>query len=607
MPTFATNNLNLPFNQLASLKHLLEEQIQQSYPDFKEIAALLNQCMQISEAEGTKIFDTLEENFKQNKSSLLYRLIQQEKTELALLLIKKDVQSIHSKNGENGETILHLAAKMGNLEVVKTLVTGQYLRADECYIDPYRSGKYNKVTVLGCCIIGLDNDVRKNLKFVKPANLPGQLLERYNLDKLRFDKIKDVFKFLITQEQELYEIYVNGKPLLIECLRQELEDLAALIINKVDVREKENLTGRTALHYAASKGLTELVKRCFEKNADPNVLALSENIFAQRMLSPLHIAVSKGDAEMTRLLLNNNANPNLKATDIQGLSKSVELLTPFQMAVAKNNRECVNEILNYTAQKKDQSLDTSFPGTTSIFCEKGLRNMQLLLKTTAARQNGSRKNLLPLLRCYNEDTQSADIIDKILYDFLYNHLMLRSARQMCKPIIEFLIKAFKRNPELGLYCLKPVNLGHEGGCYNPSSQSELVITTDFREEEHLIPVLLHEVMHMAAHLIYSSHNCTPPQNSFKEAWKKDKELFHLPSHNCPESIKILFLDVENQSEDHHAREYFARILQAITIIALNNPYLKEADLINILEESIPNLFRFFLDEFIPACQKYNET
>ena len=64
LPTFATNNLNLPFNQLASLKHLLEEQIQQSYPDFEEIAALLNQCMQISEAEGTKIFDTLEENFK---------------------------------------------------------------------------------------------------------------------------------------------------------------------------------------------------------------------------------------------------------------------------------------------------------------------------------------------------------------------------------------------------------------------------------------------------------------------------------------------------------------------------------------------------------------
>jgi len=177
-----------------------------------------------------------------------------------------------------GETLLHLAARMGNHD--------------------FFTGVLRKCNVGAC-------DKKGNTVLHVLAETQNTLF---------LTRVLDVAPELLHVENhrgrtplgELAQIanngHTGGKP-------DSLESMARmLLIHKADPNAADG-NGRTLLHYAAARGRTEFAEYLLSKKADPNVPDTKGK-------APLHLAIEQKNLEMIDLLLDLGADPDL--TDARG-------------------------------------------------------------------------------------------------------------------------------------------------------------------------------------------------------------------------------------------------------------------------------------------------
>jgi ankyrin repeat protein len=119
--------------------------------------------------------------------------------------------------------------------------------------------------------------------------------------------------------------------------------------NEVDTNEKNlNESGRSALHYAALLGASDIVQALLDRGCDPNIKTEDENDFYQDKLTPLHLAVEYGNDKIVKSLLDKGAKVNEKdgtrktpldiALDLDPLPKEI-----IRLLVSKLSKDEINE------------------------------------------------------------------------------------------------------------------------------------------------------------------------------------------------------------------------------------------------------------------------
>lgn len=111
----------------------------------------------------------------------------------------------------------------------------------------------------------------------------------------------------------------------------EQKEIALLLISKgINIHQVELLTGCQPLHFAAEKGMTEVVSKLIERNCELN----HKNYDGS---TACHLAISVNDIEGVKQLLLAGANPHMK--NMYGL-------TPFAVALYKGKTDLLNWMYN---------------------------------------------------------------------------------------------------------------------------------------------------------------------------------------------------------------------------------------------------------------------
>ena len=105
-----------------------------------------------------------------------------------------------------------------------------------------------------------------------------------------------------------------------------------------DVNTKDNFTGYTPLHRAASNGLKEIVELLLAKGADVN--AKNDGGF-----TPLHYAASRRDKEIAELLIAKDADVNAKMEDGD---------TPLDWAIEINRTEIADFLRKHGGKTSEE-------------------------------------------------------------------------------------------------------------------------------------------------------------------------------------------------------------------------------------------------------------
>jgi ankyrin repeat protein len=108
------------------------------------------------------------------------------------------------------------------------------------------------------------------------------------------------------------------------CKNRSLKPVLDLLADNIDLNEKDDVSGMSALHYAAACGDYSLVKLLLLKGADIKSRDKTH-------LTPLHCAASEGHEDVIELLCRFGASVDVVAT------KNV---TPFHLAAENGHLEC---------------------------------------------------------------------------------------------------------------------------------------------------------------------------------------------------------------------------------------------------------------------------
>ncbi|KAF3363002.1 hypothetical protein PHSC3_000539 [Chlamydiales bacterium STE3] len=542
-----------------------------------------------------KQFNELETHFLNSESySLLSSLIGKDglQSEVAALkLIELGVTSINSKNFIDEESPLHLAANIGKREIVESLISHG---ADVNAIYDIKIGP---------------KDYRK----VSPL---ASLLDSNRADQHALRQ--EIFHFLVDAGADPRLGYVNTRPIFHVCLEKGYVDCAKRILDLIDINEKDPILEQTPLHIATLMDNCEWIEILLNRGADTAALAQCEGLFNPRKMSPLHVAAWRDNELAATLLLKFGANLNLKAENPafgKNFCKALsgpEPLTPFQIAVDRNSSSVVNCMLTH-ANEQGLKIDTEshlernlFSGKIEDVMRKGYSSLKLRIETANARMNGHIDQIRFPVRSFCLNKSAYPLIRKCFNKYFAHSTNLLAAEKVCSPLSELLKYYILENKDFAVYFFDVDTLPETTGCYNPDTGEEIVIALESKSAKKVVPVIIHEIAHKAAHLIYNSHLGAPPQkSSFYEALEKDLlQLKKTDFKNSPAILRFLIESVSSYAEDYRPSEYLVRIPHAALYMALENPNLTWNDLKDIFEKSIPHLFHFYMNEFLEECESY---
>lgn len=566
---------------ILDLKTEMLRQGEKSYPDFSLITKSLDLCLEAAgndPAPVRKAIDQFEAQQKEKRNyssycSLLYKAIKHEK-ELAIKLIRLKVAAINSKNGYEQETPLHLTLKfLNSMEILKELLANG---ADVDAVDGQGA------TALTIC-------------FAK-------------VDDLSWGYYTKIVPLLLMHGADPKKGYYGQLPTFCHCILSR--DLAwlNLIIDKVDVNCESRGLRIRPIHLAVSLGMTFLTQDLIERGGEINVLARLSHVDVLAV-SPLHIAVQKGRDDIAEMLLNAGASPNLKSenpfygkTVGQSLS-GPEPMTPYQLAVDLYRTKIIPLMI-----KNNSNLDMTFPiereefpDTFQQIAQKGLHSTKLRLNTELAKGTCRVSGIKSQCRVYTSRPNNEELI-RTAFNTAFQKGNFGAASFICEPILQCLEMMSQKNADLAI-CF--VDHDESVACYNNDTGDELVLSNKLQTSEEIIPVLMHESAHKAAHYFYGSRFCAPTSKEFQEAWKKDLEHLEKTDYSeCHPVIEVLWRQVKKYKQEQHPSEYFARLAHAAAIMAWQDPSMTQKDLEEIFAKSIPNIFTFFLKDFIPKCKAF---
>ncbi len=275
--------------------------------------------------------------------------------EVAELLIDKNVRSANVINKENW-TPLHIAAKAGNLDAVKLLISknaaieGKTTKGWTPLHVAANEGELDVVTYL--TDHGADIKAPNNGKLI-----PLDLAEQNNKT--------EVIKFFVRKFAEKEEL----TPLHWATEHKTLKVVELFADDNVNAQaENPYYYNGTPLCLAAEKGEVDIARFLITKGADVNATD-------SREWTPLHKAADGNKLEVAQLLLNNGTNVN---------AKNNKGWTPLHIAAKKGSLDIVKLLVRSNGIKIDAVSKTEKNTPLHVAAEAGQLEVVKLLKNNGA-------------------------------------------------------------------------------------------------------------------------------------------------------------------------------------------------------------------------------
>lgn len=563
----------------------------------RQITKLINQLSSLSEKNQEiarqKLNDLTQKQNSGESIGLLYSLINNRYRKAAKILISLGVDDIHSKNDSSKETPLHAAATRGLCDLVETLINQGASLNETNVQELFKSAPADhQMTPLAACV-----DQMTNEEFI--LKHPKKRKEYW-----------DTFQLLLNRgaDPKIGRIGICREPLLGWCLFNRKLDLAHALLPKSNVNSAAATSGMTPLHRTAQIGNSKWIKKILDKGANPNPLA-DQDMWSTRQVTPLHLAIRGGHLMAVKALLEGGADPNVQAVNTRYNRTNVAEwqsqppFTSYEYAVELLGKKegdpskltaIIQTILEHTqGTAKLLSTHTYSPLEGESF------NLRLIAQREMTKWKAPLSGMPNHIRVFSDShDQSAIVHIKTgINAYLFGKGTLLASREIFNPLLQFLQRKMSSSGQGGIYFVKDVKAS---GCYDPYSPGDLYIKlSQIHTAFDTAKNILHETAHMAVHRIYGNVSATPTEESFKQAWKKDMQSLN----SCHKIIKKLYEPVQRLYEKNDwGSEYFARFAQAALEINLNNPNMTQEDLLEILQTDLPNLTRFYFEEFLPKLK-----
>lgn len=444
----------------------------------------------------------------------------------------------------------------------------------------------------------LKNGANPDLKDRMDNNAIGRCL--LNVDFMcPTQKDKEIFNALLEAncDVNVSADMVNSSPLII-CCNKRLDDWAWKLLPKSDVTYKNNL-GMTALHPAVRYSFSmELISELIKRGCKVNALAL-EGLTATRRVTPCHIAVARGNTEILELLIDAGADPHKKAVNPffrKGDDK--EPYSAYLLAKDINEKECMQTILKMrppSQRQLEMGFDRNFLNTPlgkkttlqHIAEAEALKSQSVTIhmnKVNFAVEAAEEQNVRQMVKEFFLDTEKSGV-----------HLY--------QPIWQAICTHAASNPDFYVI-FSPQETGSLCGKYNPETHNEIVIYHKTLHYTKIGEALVHEMAHKCADMIYKTMWCAPTDSShpLHEAIKIDLANLPTVNHKYASFIRDRFRLAPSYTNLQKPQECIARIPQVIFAL-IQEFKLSEFWVDAAMRQCLPNLYNYYLDEFVPECKK----
>ncbi|XP_065580630.1 putative ankyrin repeat protein RF_0381 [Artemia franciscana] len=264
---------------------------------------------------------------------------------------------INAKTTVSGTTSLHIAAKNGSLEIVKSLLNhgATYNIENKDGKLPIDLSKDQKVISLLKLIEELFRDI-KNCNVESISRLeeikPNEVLAITNAcnnqgNKLLVVAIANGQKNVATSEILRY----LTKDINIGASKGDRQTVQRLLKDGVGPNDKD-IDGRTTLHFAVDYGDLDIVNTLIRNGANVNQTTNKGN-------TPLHTATSKCNKEIVDVLLENIGRDKLN--DFINAKTTVSGTTSLHIAAKNGSLEIVKSLLNHGATYNIENKDGKLP------------------------------------------------------------------------------------------------------------------------------------------------------------------------------------------------------------------------------------------------------
>lgn len=301
-------------------------------------------------------------------NTLLHLAVEKNLTEVVEFFIAK--KSSLNVNNKFKEHPLHLAAKNGNLKLMKILIEAG---ADLKHFDANgNSAVFNLIKFHPELLKEFDQDIH-SLTTLPPITKDHPTYLHFALtqeskqcieilyERVNKDKLTDILESNICNDSSLIELFIKSKDEVFTFLSKNL-----ININKKD---KADLT---ILHHAIQLKDIEIkfIERLLDVEADDSIVMGKDKIF------PVHYAAQNGLIEITKLLVNKKP-ANVKLADGQGntlLHMIIKQFDPDIKKTAGNLLDFIKLLLSMNAvidQKNDD-------GDTPLFSSAKADKLELL-------------------------------------------------------------------------------------------------------------------------------------------------------------------------------------------------------------------------------------
>ncbi|MES2272874.1 MAG: ankyrin repeat domain-containing protein [Chlamydiota bacterium] len=564
-----------------------------------------------------KIEKIIQEKWGSESQSFLSRLIYQ-KSPLAEKVVSLGVSTINSLD-ERGEPPLFLAIGEGDLSLIRNLIENG-AEVNQLY-DRGVFGQFDKISPLGKVIelafLSAPDFERAAQRNPGPTG-PGQASclsicgKELGHPPYRSGETPSLQEGVLQNWNLIFQLLLasGAKPLghskqmtpLTTCIDKGLDAWTEKLLHAGADPNGSGILGIRPIHKACLRGNEKILLRLIDQGANIHAL-MQESLFSMRRLSPLHLAVLKNQLKLVEILIQKGGNPHQRAGhasyDRQSpLDKGQEPFSAYAMSVEKGFVGCMEVILRLAPpSSKDLDISDIERDDSGVFASSP--KLSLRMKIEAAKRQCEVPNLPSYLRCYTNNREDVSEISSLFERLISGDF--GGATFFCQPIVQAFIDHISKS-KFSFYFLKEGDLGPiQGGGYNSVSGNEITLACN---PKYAISMVVHEITHKLADIFYPNSRCAPPPESeFQKAYQLDlKRLAQMELTTERESfIKCSFIDLKaHYTQDQLPGEYLARIPELMVALARSFK-LSHREIEEIMNFYLPNLFKFYKEEFLPLC------
>ncbi|MBA3238913.1 MAG: ankyrin repeat domain-containing protein [Parachlamydiaceae bacterium] len=421
-------------------------------------------------------------------------------------------------------------------------------------------------------------------------------------------KDNEIFNALLEAGSNVNQgVDMHDNHAIMACLAKKNLDWAWKLLPASDLNRQNNFKQKI-IHRAVAMGArTMVIELAKNKDAISFINSFSIEAFHGIQITPCYLAVQKDYPLILDILLKAGGDPYLRSINPYFRNWSeAEPLSPFLLAADLKRFECLEVIVKRSPPKPldyKMGFDRNVL-TVSNFDSKSSTGF-FSLPSVAEASVCKIKSAVTAIDTINffVETNASDEIKQIFKKYFTNP-ELGEAANLYLPIWKAVCAYAKSNEFSIIFSSEKEN---HCGRYNSDTKSEIFIYLKNLHGDEAGGTFIHEMAHKCEDLIYQTSNLVPSDSESPFYHAVETDIKNLPSSTnlFAPILKKIFLTVPTHyPENQHAAEYLVRVPQAILML-IHTYKLNHEQVVECMNESLPNLFAFYQNDFLPNCERYS--